>query len=150
MYLYYDFQRRLKEIIDEFPLVQYSNQANKIYAYFEGVEPSTLSSVFYKFVLNTKPDPTPITREANLVRKEIPFSDTRDLKYFEYGKEYNFYVRFLKIKTWKDKTLDLEVQPIIVITTNILSKTVYGYAHENGADLIISSPDELISFIKNL
>jgi len=34
------------------------------------------------------------------------------------------------------KTLELDVQPIIVITTNILSKTVYGYAHENGADLI--------------
>lgn len=36
----------------------------------------------------------------------------------------------------KVKTLQLDVQPIIVITTNILSKTVYGYAHENGADLI--------------
>ena len=92
MYLYYDLQRRLKEIVDEFPLVQYGNQANKIYAYFEGVEPSNVSSVSYTFVLNTKPNPTPITRNASLIRKEIPFSDTRDLKYFKYGQTYNFYV----------------------------------------------------------
>lgn len=34
------------------------------------------------------------------------------------------------------KTMDLDVKPIIVITTNISSKTVYTYAHENGVDLI--------------
>ncbi len=34
------------------------------------------------------------------------------------------------------KTMNLDVKPIIVITTNISSKTVYMYAHENGVDLI--------------
>ena len=34
------------------------------------------------------------------------------------------------------KELDLDIKPIIVITTNISSKTVYAYAHSNGADLI--------------
>ena len=34
------------------------------------------------------------------------------------------------------KELDLDVKPVIVITTNISSKTVYTYAHNNGADLI--------------
>ncbi len=34
------------------------------------------------------------------------------------------------------KTMNLDVKPIIVITTNISSKTVYTYAHENGVDLI--------------
>lgn len=34
------------------------------------------------------------------------------------------------------KELNLDVKPIIVITTNISSKTVYTYAHNNGADLI--------------
>lgn len=34
------------------------------------------------------------------------------------------------------KELDLDVKPVIVITTNISSKTVYDYAHNNGADLI--------------
>ena len=36
----------------------------------------------------------------------------------------------------KINEMDLEVKPIIVITTNISSKTVYSYAHEKGADLI--------------
>lgn len=35
----------------------------------------------------------------------------------------------------KINEMDLEVNPIIVITTNISSKTVYSYAHEKGADL---------------
>ena len=34
------------------------------------------------------------------------------------------------------KELNLDVKPVIVITTNISSKTVYTYAHNNGADLI--------------
>ena len=33
--------------------------------------------------------------------------------------------------------IKLDVKPIIIITTNISSKTVYTYAHEKGADLII-------------
>lgn len=34
------------------------------------------------------------------------------------------------------KKLKLKIKPIIVITTNISSKSVYTYAHKNGADLI--------------
>lgn len=34
------------------------------------------------------------------------------------------------------KNIKVDVKPIIVITTNIYSKTVYTYAHKNGADLI--------------
>lgn len=36
----------------------------------------------------------------------------------------------------KLKTINLQVKPLIAITTNISSKTVYSYAHKNGADLI--------------
>lgn len=36
----------------------------------------------------------------------------------------------------KMKNLNLRLNPVIIITTNISSKTVYSYAHENGADLI--------------
>ncbi len=34
------------------------------------------------------------------------------------------------------KLINLDVKPVIIITTNIASKTVYTYAHKNGADLI--------------
>ena len=34
------------------------------------------------------------------------------------------------------KNMQLDIKPIIVITTNISSKTVYTFAHKNGADLI--------------
>lgn len=36
----------------------------------------------------------------------------------------------------KIKSINIDIKPIIVITTNISSKTVYAYAHDNGADLI--------------
>ncbi len=50
----------------------------------------------------------------------------------------------------KLKSLKLDFKPIIVITTNISSKTVYTYAHENGVDMIFHklkedySPDLVI------
>lgn len=34
------------------------------------------------------------------------------------------------------KTVDIDIKPVIVVTTNISSKTVYRFAHDNGADLI--------------
>lgn len=34
------------------------------------------------------------------------------------------------------KSIKMDVKPLIAITTNISSKSVYTYAHENGADLI--------------
>ena len=48
------------------------------------------------------------------------------------------------------KNLNLDFKPVIVITTNISSKTVYTYAHENGVDMIFHklkedySPDLVI------
>lgn len=36
----------------------------------------------------------------------------------------------------KMKRLKLRLKPVIIVTTNISSKTVYSYAHESGADLI--------------
>ena len=34
------------------------------------------------------------------------------------------------------KTISLDVKPVVVVTTNISSRTVYTYAHKNGADMI--------------
>lgn len=34
------------------------------------------------------------------------------------------------------KSVDIDIKPVVVVTTNISSKTVYRYAHDNGADLI--------------
>ena len=44
------------------------------------------------------------------------------------------------------KELNLDVKPVIVITTNISSKTVYTYAHNNGADLIFHKLKLLLLF----
>ena len=115
MYLYYDLQGRLKEIVDDFPLRQHGNQANKIYAYFESE--GAISSAWYSITKNTRPTPTTITREATLERKEIPFSDTRDLKYFKYGETYNFYAYTL---TSEDLEANgwLKISPLIYFINN--------------------------------
>lgn len=51
------------------------------------------------------------------------------------------------------KILKPKIKPLIIITTNISSKSVYAFAHENGADLIFHklkedySPDQVIKNI---
>ena len=89
MYLYYDERGILKEIIDDVPLRQNGTGVNAIYAYFEGNR--EITSCWYQLTKNT-PIISTVNREATLVRgKTVPFSENRELKYFEYGKPYDFY-----------------------------------------------------------
>lgn len=102
MYLYYDRNGVLKEIINDAPLRQASEE-NKIYIYFapnaEGVEEgSSCSMVVERPDKTTYPFATPThiytptsSRETTPSECYIPVSKKRDLKYFSEFKAYKFY-----------------------------------------------------------
>ena len=101
MYLYYDSNYTLKEIINDKAIIADSVNANKIYVMFEtdqlesGYDLSYIRyrsggnnySMFYTEDLVT--DPFADTPDDNCY---VPFNKNRDLKFFKYGKSYRFRV----------------------------------------------------------
>ena len=91
MYIYLDKQGTLKEIINDEALRQTQSNVNTIKIYFEGLQENDIKSVLATYGL---PDGT-ITDEAEVATgttlEEIPYDAERDLKHFEYYKEYPFY-----------------------------------------------------------
>lgn len=89
MYLYFDANGVLKEIITDRPFRQGDSKRNKIYVYWEGEH-----SVASGWVKYRKPDGS-VTAEtsfysypASLVEKVLPDKPLRNLKYFSYDHTY--------------------------------------------------------------
>lgn len=91
MYLYYDKYRVLKEIINDVALIQHNDQANVVYVYYELED--TLSGMYLVVEQNdgTTLQDREMSRVNNATEKEIPYDENRELKYFKYGVEYNFF-----------------------------------------------------------
>ena len=90
MYLYFNRNGVLKEIINDTALRQGNDNYNAIYCYFEDI--TYLGKEFwFRYKLN---DGTlfPRVETTTKITKEIPFDNKRDLKYFKYFKSYNFIV----------------------------------------------------------
>lgn len=89
MYIYLDEQGTIKEIVNDEALRQTASNVNTIHVYFDTVD--KMSALLCTYEL---PDGT-ITQEAEVAVTtalgEIPYDAERDLKYFEYFKEYPFY-----------------------------------------------------------
>lgn len=113
MYLYFDSQGKLRELVNDEPIRQGSAE-NSFYIYIEGVSvengvyplPHYYSAVNLSYLLVGDNDKITYTDlidylEENVVIKEIPYNKKRDLKYFEYGKKYEFW----KIEVPEELTL---------------------------------------------
>lgn len=90
MYLYFDKQGILKEIISE-PTRALSSNVNKILVYYEGMEDETAERLWVRYKYNTDV----VTTEEEVtdtITDEIPHNEKRDLKFFKYFKEYPFFV----------------------------------------------------------
>ena len=92
MYLYFNKEGVLKEIINDLPLRQGSYNVNKIYVFveeYETREPEEMEILYSKPSSGTVfPMISSYTRE-NI---EVPYSPKRDLKFFKYYTKYNFFV----------------------------------------------------------
>lgn len=90
IFLYFDSSGTLKEIINDAPLRQGNSQVNILYVYWEGH--SNYDKIGYiRIALSNGTLLPDTTFSTETVSDEVPYSKNRDLKYFEYGKNYNFY-----------------------------------------------------------
>jgi len=101
VYLYFDSKGTLLETINDEALRQYNVGVNTVNVFIEdasrpdsGKIAKNIYSLKYWFqladgeVLN---EDYSVTRDDNLVTKTVPFDRNRDLKHFQYGKEYEFF-----------------------------------------------------------
>jgi len=93
MYLYFNRNGVLKEIINDESLYQGSANVNTIYVYFESEVLTNSVSNIVSVVGNVKYADNTINSWdfSDVVSKEIPYDANRDLKYFKDGKTYRFH-----------------------------------------------------------
>lgn len=144
MYIYFDRNGTIKEVINDESIRKGSNDYNKIYCYLEG-NPD-IDDIWY---LQKNPDGT-LTNEVsfvdNIVTKSIPYDSKRDMKYFKDFEEYKFYVfnlsssylsqNGLVVSTirvaenntlWALGELTFNVQANIVNSDNDITQSQYDY-----------------------
>lgn len=88
MYLYFDNNGILREIVDDISTRQGNAEVNKIYIYLEGYTPKS-EWITYENSDGTKSNELVIDTITN---KTIPYNKYRDLKFFKDFQEYTFYV----------------------------------------------------------
>ena len=88
MYLYFDNNGILKEIVDDVATRKGNNEVNKIYIYVDGLTPKT-EWITYQTSDGKQSNETLI---ETTITKTIPYDRNRDLKYFKNFQEYLFYV----------------------------------------------------------
>ena len=144
MYIYFDKNGTIKEVINDESIRRGSNDYNKIYCYLEG-NPD-IDDIWY---LQKNPDGT-LTNEVsfvdNIVTKSIPYDSKRDMKYFQDFEEYKFYVFTLSSSylsqnglvvatirvaenntLWALGELTFNVQTNIVKSDNDITQSQYDY-----------------------
>lgn len=144
MYIYFDKNGTIKEVINDESIRKGSNDYNKIYCYLEG-NPD-IDDIWY---LQKNPDGT-LTNEVsfvdNIVTKSIPYDSHRDMKYFKDFEEYKFYVFTLSSSylsqnglvvatirvaenntLWALGELTFNVQANIVNSDNDITQSQYDY-----------------------
>lgn len=144
MYIYFDKNGTIKEVINDESIRKGSSDYNKIYCYLEG-NPD-IDDIWY---LQKNPDGT-LTNEVsfidNIVTKSIPYDSHRDMKYFQDFEEYKFYVFTLSSSylsqnglvvatirvaenntLWALGELTFNVQANIVNSDNDITQSQYDY-----------------------
>ena len=144
MYIYFDRNGTIKEVINDESIRKGSSDYNKIYCYLEG-NPD-IDDIWY---LQKNPDGT-LTNEVsfvdNIVTKSIPYDSKRDMKYFQDFEEYKFYVFTLSSSylsqnglvvatirvaenntLWALGELTFNVQANIVNSDNDITQSQYDY-----------------------
>lgn len=144
MYIYFDKNGTIKEVINDESIRRGSNDYNKIYCYLEGNP--VIDDIWY---LQKNPDGT-LTNEVsfvdNIVTKTIPYDSKRDMKYFQDFEEYKFYVFTLSSSylsqnglvvatirvaenntLWALGELTFNVQANIVNSDNDITQSQYDY-----------------------
>lgn len=154
MYLYFDKNYILKEQITDLKSFQSASQVNEILIYVEGLDTSTKDlapTIMYRIDNDT------YTNELiynGVITQSLPINRNQDLKFFQYGVQYNF-LRFiipdevlasdgLKLATvrlvWNDR-----IQPLGLITFNVEKEVV-----KDDIDITQSQWNYLLKYLTQL
>lgn len=120
MYIYFDQEGRLKEIVNSSPIRQNSDNENKLYIYLEGDREPLGITLSIKVNDSNRTTYDVLLDLSKCVKKdEIPYNEDRTLKYFKYLKTYKFYTYEL---TSEDTAYSgsLVVQPIFTFASGRL------------------------------
>lgn len=120
MYIYFDQEGRLKEIVNSSPIRQNSDNENKLYIYLEGDrEPLGITLSIKVNDSNRTTYDVLLDLSKCVEEDEIPYNEDRTLKYFKYFKTYKFYTYEL---TSEDTAYSgsLVVQPIFTFASGRL------------------------------
>lgn len=144
MYIYFDENGTIKEVVNDKSIRQGSNEANKLYCYIEG-NPS-IDDIWY---LQKNVDGS-LTNEISFknstVTKAIPYDAKRDMRYFKDFETYTFYVFTLTTNYLKQSglvsgtirivvdneifalgELKFNVQENVINTSNGITQSQYDY-----------------------
>lgn len=154
MYLYFDNNGVLKEIINDKALRQGNYEYNDIYIYWPNIEKEALSSIRFRYVTEVRRYPQILLSPLELTDiSELPFNSRRDLKFFKYGKPYKMYkipTSFTYEGTEKSVLDDAGVVALSIYVTNssditrTLGKIVFNVEQSTEGDMEIQA-DEYIT-----
>ena len=112
MYIYFDTNGTIKEIVNDKSIRQGSTEANKIYCYIEGNP--TIDDIWYMQKLPSGETSNEVSFKNSTVTKAIPYDAKRDMKYFKDFEQYTFYVFTLNAFLVSQKGLNLATIRIVV------------------------------------
>lgn len=92
MYVYFDKNGTLREIINDDAIRQGNSNVNSVYAYMEGDEGEDQSQKWWSVYQLPSGDLTNETAESGIEILELPYDRKRELKWFKYFTEYRFHV----------------------------------------------------------
>lgn len=104
MYIYFDRNGKLKEIINDTPLRVGNDNVNKVFCYFDDLTPDSATMEILR-----NGDTDKYSRIATKETFTIPYDEERDLKYFEAEKSYKGFSYTLD-------TTDLAVNGLLQLT----------------------------------
>ena len=112
MYIYFDTNGTIKEIVNDLPIRNGNNEANKIYCYIEG-EP-TIDDIWYLQKLPSGELSNEVSFKNSTITKAIPYDAKRDMKYFKDFVQYKFYVFTLNTFLTSQKGLNIATIRIVI------------------------------------
>ena len=115
MYIYFDTNGTIKEIVNDKSIRNGSNEANKIYCYLEG-EPE-IDDIWYLQKLPSGELSNEVSFKNSTITKAIPYDAKRDMKYFKDFEQYKFYVFTLNTFLTSQKGLNIATIRVSVDNT---------------------------------
>ena len=112
MYIYFDTNGTIKEIVNDKSIRQGSTEANKIYCYIEGNP--TIDDIWYMQKLPSGETSNEVSFKNSTITKAIPYDAKRDMRYFKDFEQYTFYVFTLNSFLVSQKGLNLATIRIVV------------------------------------